>query len=255
MFAMTNQEVTNYHRDGVIIPQTPLAQNTVKEMRENLDRFLATYEGDADFVPDILSHDESWLKYASRPEILEPLCQIMSEDIILWSSALFCKSAIGGKSTPWHQDGEYWPVRPLETVSAWIALDDVDTENGCLRVIPGSHKARKLLQHQVDNSGEGVLNLKLSEAQWSAAEPRDLILKAGQFSLHDVFMTHGAKPNNSGRRRAGLVFRYMPASALFDRELAGKMAADGKIGSSMQNRKLYLVSGENSNKGNIISSA
>lgn len=248
---MSNEELANYQQDGVIIPSTALAEDTVKEMRANLERFLHTYEGDADFVPDVLNHDASWLKYASCPEILEPLRQIMGDDIILWSSALFSKSAVGGKSTPWHQDGEYWPVRPLKTVSAWIALDDVDTENGCLRVIPGSHKARKLLPHQLDNSGEGVLNLKLSEADWHTAEPRDLILKAGQFSLHDVFMTHGAEANNSGRRRAGLVFRYMPASAVFDRELARKMSEEGKIGSSMHLRKLYLLSGKDSSGKNF----
>ena len=252
MFTMTNEEVANYHRDGVIIPSAPLGQSTLAEMQANLDRFLWAYDGDADFVPDVLKHDESWLKYASSPEILEPLRQILGEDIILWSSALFSKSAVGGKSTPWHQDGEYWPIRPLATVSAWIALDDVDTENGCLRVIPGSHKKRELLPHQVDNSGEGVLNLKLSEAAWNMAEPRDLVLKAGQFSLHDVFMTHGAEANYSGRRRAGLVFRYMPASSQFDRALAQQMAESGKIGPSMQNRKLYLVSGEDAEGKNKI---
>jgi len=123
MFAMTSEEVANYHQDGVIIPAASLAKETVKEMRVNLDRFLSEYEGDADFV------------------------------------------------------------------SAWIALDDVDTDNGCLRVIPGSHKQRKLLPHQLDNGGEGVLSLKLSEADWQTAEHRDLILKAGQFSFHDVFIT------------------------------------------------------------------
>jgi len=108
MFTMTNEEVANYHRDGVIIPSAPLGQSTLAEMQENLDRFLRAYDGDADFVPDVLKHDESWLKYASSPEILEPLRQILGEDIILWSSALFSKSAVGGKSTPWHQDGMMW---------------------------------------------------------------------------------------------------------------------------------------------------
>jgi ectoine hydroxylase-related dioxygenase (phytanoyl-CoA dioxygenase family) len=243
MSALHQSQVRQYHEDGYIIPPAGLPATTLVDMQDNLSRFLESYDGSADFVPDVLRHDASWLPYASCPEIIEPLQQIMGDEIILWSSALFCKAAVGGKSTPWHQDGEYWPIRPLETVTAWIALDDVDTENGCLRVIPGSHKSRELLSHHKDTSGEGVLNLALKEELWHTADPVDLELKAGQFSLHDVYMVHGAEPNRSPRRRAGLVFRYMPASSTFDRQLAQQMIDAGKVSEAMRDRELYRVSG------------
>lgn len=244
MTKLTQEQVEQYHNDGVIIPGSAFPDDVRDAMQTDLERFLAEYQGDADFVPDVIRHDETWLKYASRPEILEPLKQIMGEDVILWSSALFSKAEVGGKSTPWHQDGEYWPIRPLETVTAWIAIDDVDRDNGCLQVIPGSHNQRQLMPHHVDDSGEGVLALGLTEEQWHTAEPLALELKAGQFSLHDVYMVHGADANNSGRRRAGLVFRYMPGSSVFDRALAAQMVADGKVKPSMKDRQLYVLSGD-----------
>ena len=60
-----------------------------------------------------------------------------------------------GSKTPWHQDGEYWPIRPLVTCSVWIAVDEATPKNGCLRVIPGSHRRRELGKHDF-NGAEGL---------------------------------------------------------------------------------------------------
>ena len=51
---------------------------------------------------------------------------------------------LDGHATPWHQDGQYWPIRPLATCTVWLAIDDANIENGCLRFIKGSHKDKKL---------------------------------------------------------------------------------------------------------------
>ena len=54
-----------------------------------------------------------FLKFAMYPEIINEVKQLIGEDIILWGSSLFCKKEKNGKETPWHQDGEYWPIKPL----------------------------------------------------------------------------------------------------------------------------------------------
>ena len=59
--------------------------------------------------------------------------------------SLFAKPAGTGRKVPWHQDGEYWPLKPLSTCTVWIAIDDSHQDNGCLNVIPGSHKNPTLL--------------------------------------------------------------------------------------------------------------
>ena len=241
--ALTPEELKRYRDDGIIIPRVGLGIDAVAALRHKLDSFLSE-QGitDADYVPDIIERDSSWLKIGSMPEILDAVEKIIGEDIIIWGSALFCKAGKGGRATPWHQDGHYWPIRPLETVTAWIAIDDVNSENSCLRVIPGSHRDRVSYSHDVDNSDQIILNQVLKSEHLQSAPPRDIELAPGKFSIHDVYLIHGANPNNSGKRRAGLVFRYMPASSYFDRQLATQQVKELGV-LDLSRRKLFLVRG------------
>lgn len=241
--ALTPEELKRYRYDGIIIPRFGLGIDAVAALRHKLDSFLSE-QGitDADYVPDIIERDPSWLKIGSMPEILDAVEKIIGEDIIIWGSALFCKAGKGGRATPWHQDGHYWPIRPLETVTAWIAIDDVNSENSCLRVIPGSHRDRVSYSHDVDNSDQIILNQVLKSEYLQSAPPRDIELAPGKFSIHDVYLIHGANPNNSGKRRAGLVFRYMPASSYFDRQLATQQVKELGV-LDLSRRKLFLVRG------------
>jgi len=241
--ALTPEELKRYRDDGIIIPRVGLGIDAVAALRHKLDSFLSE-QGitDADYVSDIIERDPSWLKIGSMPEILDAVEKIIGEDIIIWGSALFCKAGKGGRATPWHQDGHYWPIRPLETVTAWIAIDDVNSENSCLRVIPGSHRDRVSYSHDVDNSDQIILNQVLKSEHLQSAPPRDIELAPGKFSIHDVYLIHGANPNNSGKRRAGLVFRYMPASSHFDRQLATQQVKELGV-LDLSRRKLFLVRG------------
>ncbi len=243
MQPLSATEIETYRRDGIIVPKTGLNAATVAELRAKLASFLAEQKiTDADYVPDIIERDPTWLRYGVMPEILDAVAQLIGQDIIIWGSALFCKAGVGGKATPWHQDGHYWPIRPLETVTAWIAIDDVNAENSCLRVIPGTHRDRVSYTHDVDNSDTIILNQVLRPEHLQSAPPRDIELAPGRFSIHDVYLIHGAEPNNSGKRRAGMVFRYMPATSHFDRELAAQQVRDMGV-LDLTKRKLHLVRG------------
>lgn len=252
MQPLNAEEIARYRQDGIIIPRTGLSPATVAGLRTKLETFLAEQKiTDADYVPDIIERDPSWLRVAVMPEILDAVAQLIGEDIIVWGSALFCKAGIGGKATPWHQDGHYWPIRPLETVTVWIAIDNVNSENSCLRVIPGSHRDRVSYTHDVDNSDTIILNQVLKPEHLQSAPARDIELAPGRFSIHDVYLIHGANPNNSGKRRAGMVFRYMPASSHFDRELAAKQVRELGV-LDLTRRKLHLVRGvDRSGKNDI----
>ena len=243
MPALTPAEVERYRQDGIIIPERGFDAATTKELQGKLEQFLKAQNiTDADYVPDIIERDPSWLQYGTRPEILDAVAALIGEDIIIWGSALFCKAGKGGRATPWHQDGHYWPIRPLETVTAWIAIDDVNSENSCLRVIPGSHRERVSYPHDTDNSDAIILNQVLRPEHMESAPPRDIELKPGRFSIHDVYLIHGANPNNSGKRRAGMVFRYMPATSYFDRDLARQQVREMGV-LDLSRRKLHLVRG------------
>lgn len=249
---LTPADISKYHEDGQITAPQKLSGDTVAELNETMEAFFAQQPGvDQDYAANLIDQDERWLKYAKSPEILDIVSDLIGPDIIVWGSALFAKKGVGGKATPWHQDGHYWPIRPLETVTAWIAIDDVNVDNGCMRVIPGSHKDQILYDHDRDDSDKIVLNQSIDISKYDFKPPRDVILKPGEFSIHDVNLVHGAEPNNSGRRRGGLVFRYMPASSHFDRELARKQVQEMGV-PDLSKRRLYLVKGADKSDKNDI---
>ena len=98
--------------------------------------------------------------------------QLIGEDIILWGTTIFGKPAHGGKATPWHQDGAYYPIRPLETLSIWIALDDAVPDNGCMRFIPGSHKDRKIFSHHWEEDQDLTINRVCDSEHFDEASAR-----------------------------------------------------------------------------------
>lgn len=250
---LTPLEIERYQREGQIIPSVRLSDETVRELSGKMEDFFAAAPGvDQDYAPNLIDRDPSWLKYARAPEILDAVSSVLGEDIIVWGSALFAKKGVGGKATPWHQDGHYWPIRPLATVTAWIAIDDVAVDNGCMRVIPGSHREQILHEHYREDSDDVVLNQALDVEDGRFGTPRNVELAPGEFSIHDVYLLHGAEPNNSGRRRAGLVFRYMPATSHYDRELARQQVRDMNV-LDISDRKLYLVRGVDRSGRNDIS--
>jgi hypothetical protein len=224
---LTQAELDHYRERGYVIPRYRLPDDLLQRMRQSLDGLLATY---TDVAPEDLANPHMlpptegtqanpFMQAARRPEILDMLEQLIGPDIVLWITRVLCKPAAKGREVPWHQDGEYWPMRPLATCSVWIALDPVSTENGCMRFIPGSHKQQELYRHHVSNRDNLVLNLELDQDQFDEARAVNVELEPGQMSLHDVRLIHGSLANTSGRRRAALIMRYMPATSHYDRSL------------------------------------
>ena len=85
------------------------------------------------YSPAILLEDERFLKYCLNKEILNIVEQLIGRNFALWNSSFFAKPALNGHATPWHEDGQYWPIKPLATCSGWLAIDDSTVENGCLK--------------------------------------------------------------------------------------------------------------------------
>jgi ectoine hydroxylase-related dioxygenase (phytanoyl-CoA dioxygenase family) len=252
MARLSAPEVDHYRREGWVIPQYRLPVERTAELRQALDRLIADNPG---VRPEKLvsAHIEGdngegvrgsrrFLELAMDPELVELVAGVLGDDVILWGCHVFCKPASEGYETPWHQDGHYWPIRPLANCTVWVALEPSTVENGCLRVIPRSHRDRVLHPHLHEDRSDLTLNQRLAEGSFDEAEAVDLELQPGQMSLHDVYMIHGAKANTSTQRRTGVALRYMPASSHFDRSLR---PSDGKTGVAVNfaQRPLWLLRG------------
>ncbi|RST51370.1 phytanoyl-CoA dioxygenase family protein [Variovorax sp. MHTC-1] len=252
MARLSAQEIAHYQAEGWVIPQFRLPPARVAQMREALDALIRNNPG---VRPEKLvsAHVEGdngegvrgsrqFLELAMDPEIVELVSGVIGEDVVLWGCHVFCKPAAEGYETPWHQDGHYWPIRPLANCTVWVALEESTIENGCLRVIPRSHLGGVLHPHLHEDRDDLTLNQRMAAGSFDEAQAVDLELQPGQVSLHDVYMIHGAKANTSDKRRTGVALRYMPSTSVFERNLR---PADGKTGVAVNfaKRPLWLLKG------------
>ena len=246
---LTKAEIDHYDEQGYVIPKFRLPDEHLAQLRASLDRLLATYTDVAQedianphmLPPTQGAETNPFLATARHPQILDMLEQLLGPDLILWITRVLCKPAAKGREVPWHQDGEYWPMRPLATCSVWIALDPVSTANGCMRFIPGSHRQQELYRHHVSNRDNLVLNLELDQDQFDEAKAVNVELEPGQMSLHDVRLIHGSLANVSGQRRAALIMRYMPATSHYDRSLVAQRRDNSPF--NIAHQPLWLMRG------------
>ncbi len=222
---LSTEQIARYHRDGYLVPDFRMPVQTLEAIKARYAALLEREPRFRDYCPMLIDYDPGFLDYCDNDEILDMVSQLIGPDIALWNTSFFAKPAGNGKRTPWHQDGEYWPIRPLATCTAWLALDDSTPENGCLRVIRGSHTARALRAHNTVTADDVTLNQELDAAEYDEADAVDIVLEAGQISLHDVYLLHGSEPNTSPKSRRGMTMRFMPTTSVFDRDLAREKAA------------------------------
>ncbi len=247
---LNEAQIAKYHEDGYVIPQQfSLGEDELADLRARHARLVAKHPEFYNYCSHLLAFDLAFLNYARHPAILEMVGQVLGPDFALWNSSFFAKPAADGKRTPWHQDGEYWPIRPLATCTVWIAIDDSTPENGCLRIIPGSHKDQRLRAHHTYEGNDVTLNQELNADEFDEAKAFDMVLKAGQVSLHDVYLLHGSEANHSPKPRRGMTLRYMPTTSLFDRDEAARMNREMGI-TDHSDRTLYLMGGRDLHGGN-----
>ena len=213
---LTEDEITKYKEDGFLVPNFTMSEKDLLEI-EKLHKYLVeNFPKFRNYCPAVLLHDERFLKYCFNNEILDIIEQLIGKNFALWNSSFFAKPAFNGYATPWHQDGQYWPIRPLATCSVWLAIDDATSENGCLKFIKGSHKKKILKKHKLNKSKNLTLNQQLLKSEFVEKNSVDLILKRGQISLHDVYMVHGSEENKSSKSRRAMTMRFMPTTSVFD---------------------------------------
>ena len=249
MPALTDAQISQYNEDGYCIPDARIPDEMLEDLKAAHDRLISRRPEFRDYCPNVLAYDLAFLNVAREPLVLDCVADVLGEDIALWNSGFFAKPAGNGRKTPWHQDGEYWPIRPLATCTVWIAIDDATPENGCLRMIKGSHKAKRLAKHTTNPAENLTLHQELAPEEFDEADAVDLILEAGQFSLHDVFLYHGSEANTSPKSRRGMTLRYMPTTSVFDREMAKRLVVEKGV-TDHSPRTTFLMRGVDRSGGN-----
>ena len=249
---LSQQEIDTYREKGYLVPDYCLPDALLERMLAAYERLLCDNAAlGSDFLlgPHLenpgaqgVKGSNEWFGFATTPALLDMAAQLIGDDIILWGTTIFGKPARQGKGTPWHQDGDYYPILPLETMTIWIALDDVTHDNGPMRFIPGSHRRRIQYSHHREEREDHTIFDVCDSEHFDESEAEDLIIRAGQVSCHDVYMIHGSGPNLTDRRRAAFVVRLMPATSHYDHAL-GRRTAAKNASHDYGCRPLFLVRG------------
>ncbi len=206
---LSNDQVAQFRELGYVksIPvldgqQVAKAQSKFVENSEVLKKHGLTHND----VNGWWAVNRSYWEVCMTPAILDCLEDLLGPNLLIWGGQYFAKMPGDGKTVPWHQDAQYWPLHPHEhCVSVWIALYDTDTSNGCMQVIPGTHKTK--LSHEGDRKDTDVLEHALSLDEINIQDAVDIDLKAGEMSLHSDALVHGSGPNGSDRLRCGITMR------------------------------------------------
>jgi non-haem Fe2+, alpha-ketoglutarate-dependent halogenase len=207
---ITQQQVEAFNRQGYLAPFEAYSPAEILEIRTYFDELLqkVTAEGGNSY-----SISSAHLKYGpvydilTNPRIVDVVADVLGDSVIAWGSHFFCKMPNDGMAVAWHQDASYWPLSPSKALTVWLAIDDADQENACMKFIAGSHHFGHLTFRPSDPAEHNVLNQTIDNAEQYGTVVLDE-LRAGQFSIHSDLLLHGSEANNSARRRCGLTLRY-----------------------------------------------
>ncbi|MDR3517140.1 MAG: phytanoyl-CoA dioxygenase family protein [Azospirillaceae bacterium] len=134
-------------------------------------------------------------------------------DIMIWSMLFWYKQAGDVTYVPWHQDGAYWPMKPVKTITAWVALGDVDRDNGALHFLPG--RRTDLRSHVTLDDPRSEFTTEFPDAI-TGTEEVAVDMTAGQVCLFDAYTVHRTGPNRTSRARIGCGIRYTTPDVAFD---------------------------------------
>ncbi len=230
--ALTPEQVETFNRDGYLKGFRIFSPEEMAEHRAYFDALLERVlsEGGSSY-----SISTAHLKYGrvydllTHPRIVALVKDLLGPDVVAWGSHYFCKMPADGKVVHWHQDASYWPLSPSKAVTVWLAIDDADRENACMKYLPGSHHYGHLTYHLTEEGDrDAVLNQVVDSEQVARfGEPVYVELAAGECSLHSDLLLHSSDANRSARRRCGLTLRYCAAEvrAGLDWNLKGVVVA------------------------------
>ncbi|OQA47503.1 MAG: Phytanoyl-CoA dioxygenase (PhyH) [Chloroflexi bacterium ADurb.Bin325] len=233
---------SQYDRDGWVAAHAVVDEGLMAEARSHVDWLLAKHPG---VRPEQLHHhlmtnDPFWVRLISDPRLLDVVEQFIGPDIALFASHYIAKRPHDGQSVLWHQDGSFWPLEPMEVVTLWLAVDDADVENGCLRVLSGTQNQRllKLDEMERQDDGRNVLGTGIRPSELDESQAVDVILKAGDVEIHHPNIIHGSNANISARWRRGLTIRYIPTSTriVSEERWAGAFLLRGRAHPNVDNR-------------------
>ncbi|WP_186445636.1 phytanoyl-CoA dioxygenase family protein [Paenibacillus cremeus] len=235
--------IEQYREEGYSGPVQGL---TLQEADMYYNKFFEVV-GQDKFEPGATKHNMSawhqrhrWAyELATNPSIVNVMQQILGENVILWAMHFWYKEPNNNKYIPWHQDINYWPMEPAINATAWVSLGWSIRENGCLRVIPGSH--RSVVKHVASGDQQSAFEEGLPAELIDESKIVDLEMSPGQIAFFNEATFHGSEINSSNIPRVAFSVRYTTPEVQFKMD---------EWGGDTTRIRTYLVCGEDTLKRN-----
>jgi ectoine hydroxylase-related dioxygenase (phytanoyl-CoA dioxygenase family) len=230
---LSNAQVEQFRRDGFLKGARVLSDDEIAALQAETLRVIDQRE-DASVKQPVMVHNftgdperavwqivniweasEPFRRLISNPTIAEEVAQLTdAETVRLWHDQIQYKPASKGGVNHWHQDSPYWPtVEPKDQqVTAWVALDDVAEENGCMRMVPGSHRWGNHIGFL-----EAIPSYDEMPSEFEGHEVRvaSCPVRRGEVHYHHALTWHGSGANLSGRPRRAIALHYMTEQTRF----------------------------------------
>ncbi len=207
---LTEAQRKTYARDGVVFPVDVLDGAEVADCLRRLEAVEAERAGR---LPPALNAKPhlllTWLwDLVHDPRIVDAVEELIGPDVLCWGTSFISKTGHDDRFVSWHQDATHWKLARPAALTAWLALTPSRRDNGCVRVLPGTHLAP--VPHEDTTDRDNMLGRKERVLEpLDVSRAIDVELEPGQMSLHHALVIHGSDPNRSGRRRTGFAIRYV----------------------------------------------
>ncbi len=210
----TGVGAARYRADGILFPIDVFTPEEIAAYRAAFDRFEQAEGRDRPQERNRARHHDqefAW-RLATDPRLLDVMRQLIGPDLVILGTDFFCKygDPSADKFVAWHQDTTYWGLEPPVAHTAWIAIDDSTIENGCMRAIPGSNHGGLVTHGESERAGNILsVNQEIPDELVDSFGAVDVVLRAGQISIHDGHIFHSSNANRSTSRRCGMTVRFV----------------------------------------------
>ncbi len=223
---LTTQQLADYEELGFLHSIPILSADEIGYYRDQVEKTCQAIGGRVTRLDGLHMFFRWAWDLSTHPRLLDCLEQLLGPHILLKSTRLFCKHGKSASYVGWHQDGITERVEDGRAPAVWLGLTAATVENGCLRVVPRSHRFG-LLRHEsspdlpplpvADTLGEvqswsevhgDELSGRITRVPADVDSRFDLVMRPGEMSIHHPVTLHGSNPNQSTEPRIGLSASY-----------------------------------------------
>jgi phytanoyl-CoA hydroxylase len=224
---LSSEEIERYRRDGYLVVDEVLSAGQVTALRRVADEWVEasrTVEANGDLfdlepghrpdrpqvrrIKNPASSSQEYDAVMRDPALLDIVAQLIGPDIRYQGTKMNMKSAGVGSPVEWHQDWAFYPHTNDDILAVGVVIDDMNLDNGCLLVVPGTHRGPVLDHHASGRFVGSVDPTAIDPASWAPLEA-----SAGAVTIHHVRLLHGSAPNRSGNPRRLFLIEYVAGDA------------------------------------------